>query len=95
MARGPSPIYKKRFVSIGVTVSSSVPAVLGKIVLAETGTIVSAKLSLTGWHNDGAIGRVQEARIFIYCRRAMATDTPPDSTTTVNNFVISFEGIEY
>ena len=39
--RGPSPIYKKRFVSIGVTVASSTPAVLGKIVMAETGTIVS------------------------------------------------------
>ena len=77
-------IYKKRFVSFSTTTANSVPAVVARLTLAETCTIMSAKLSLACWNTTGSVGVIQEARFFLYCRRSMATDVPPDPTTTIS-----------
>ncbi len=94
--RGPSAMYKKRYVTFSKNLTSSVPDVIAKIVLSETGTIVAAKISLMAIGTGAGINNIMEVRLFLYCRRAQATDLAPDPTTTATGHgsIIEFPQVD-
>ena len=85
--RGPSPIYKKRFVSFLQTAANSTPQQIAQIVIAETGTIVSLKvnigvISLASLEDD-----IQETRLFVYCQQQNDQHVPDPTATTTDDYV--------
>ena len=89
-------MFKKRFVTMAKSVANSVPSVIGKITIAETCTIVAAKVSVAGWTTSGTPGRVQEVRLFLFCKSRSATDEQPDPSTvaTGHGTIIEYPQID-
>ena len=75
--------YKKRWGQFNATAANSTPTEIGNIQIAETGTIVSLKISITGIGISPAAGDVQEARLWVRCGRE--NDAIPDPNDKANS----------
>ncbi len=98
--QGVTKRFKKRYISFNQTVSNSTPTEIQKLVIAETSTIVAAKIDLLVLALSAAQSDVQEVRFFLYCRPSRSSFLPDptqaeaeapyeeNSTDTINGFYV-------
>ncbi len=73
--RGPSPIFKKRFVRFSQGMANTTPIIIGNIQIEETGTIYSAKVEAFTKSLSTDPDDVQETSIGLYCRDPTVSGT--------------------
>ncbi len=83
--RGSTKIFKKRFLSFAQAVVNSTPTIFANLQMAETGTIVAAKVSIHGQSQSVDDADIQEVRLFLYCGIDVQPLTAPDPTVTGND----------
>ena len=80
--RGPSPIFKKRFVRFSTIIQNSLPGEIVQIKLAETGTIMACKISLAAIPISAVDPDVQELNMFLYCDQDLDDPAFPNPSIT-------------
>ena len=78
----PAQVFKKRNLLFNTTALNNADATLiAELVLRETGTVYSLKVSINGIHISGVAGDVQ--RIMLWARCVPAVTGLPDLTASV------------
>jgi len=92
VARGPSPIFKKRMFRFSTTVPNTTPVNIASIVLRETGTIYSVKIDMA-IINTVTGSNVQELNFALRCVPQKELNSIPDfgvdqEIETINGFYV-------
>ena len=65
-ARGPTPIYKRRFVRFNTVVGPQANLNIDKITFRETGTVYAVKVDAKAQHISGAVGDIQNVELYCH-----------------------------
>ena len=80
-----SHTFKKRLVRFSTTMANSIPTEIARIQLAETSTVVAAKIEIYAISQSAVGLDIQETNLFLFCRSDVQPLTMPDPAVTGND----------